>query len=99
VNSALQPSAGATITYLTPRNEDGEEAALRGHLYDILARRQLSAVFQPIVHMRSGEIIAYEGLVRGPSDSALHSPLNLFATRATARRWTSCARSASTPLG
>ncbi|WP_195763587.1 GGDEF domain-containing protein [Duganella guangzhouensis] len=51
---------------------------MRAHLYDILARRQLSALFQPIVHMQSGEIIAYEGLIRGPSDSPLHAPLNLF---------------------
>ncbi|MBV7534569.1 GGDEF domain-containing protein [Duganella sp. sic0402] len=53
---------------------------LRAHLYDILARKQLSALFQPIVHMQTGEIIAYEGLIRGPSDSPLHSPMNLFKT-------------------
>ncbi|RFP13896.1 GGDEF domain-containing protein [Duganella sp. BJB475] len=51
---------------------------MRAHLYDILARRQLSALFQPIVHMQSGDIIAYEGLIRGPSDSPLHAPMNLF---------------------
>ncbi|MRW84652.1 EAL domain-containing protein [Pseudoduganella sp. FT26W] len=51
---------------------------MRSQLYEILARRQLSAVFQPIVHMQSGEIIAYEGLIRGPSGSPLHSPMNLF---------------------
>ncbi|MQA37219.1 EAL domain-containing protein [Rugamonas sp. FT29W] len=51
---------------------------MRAHLYDILARRQLSALFQPIVHMQTGEIIAYEGLIRGPSDSPLHAPMNLF---------------------
>ncbi|WP_168167753.1 GGDEF domain-containing protein [Duganella sp. HH101] len=62
---------------MQPQAED-EEAVLRAHLYDILARRQLSALFQPIVHMQSGEIIAYEGLIRGPSDSPLHAPMNLF---------------------
>ncbi|SFU57563.1 GGDEF domain-containing protein [Pseudoduganella namucuonensis] len=51
---------------------------LRNQLHDIIARRQLSALFQPIVHLQSGAIIAYEGLIRGPSDSPLHSPLNLF---------------------
>jgi len=73
VNSVLSPN----IIYLPPKAED-EEAVLRAHLYDILARRQLSALFQPIVHMQSGEIIAYEGLIRGPSDSPLHAPMNLF---------------------
>lgn len=28
--------------------------------------------------MQTGDIIGYEGLIRGPSDSPLHSPLNLF---------------------
>jgi diguanylate cyclase (GGDEF)-like protein len=28
--------------------------------------------------MQNGEIIGFEGLIRGPSDSPLHSPLNLF---------------------
>ncbi|WP_229211377.1 MULTISPECIES: GGDEF domain-containing protein [unclassified Duganella] len=73
MNSVLSPN----IIYLPPKAED-EEAVLRAHLYDILARRQLSALFQPIVHMQSGDIIAYEGLIRGPSDSPLHAPMNLF---------------------
>lgn len=67
----------AAVTYIRPELED-EEAVLRDHLYDILARRQLSALFQPIVNMQNGDIIAYEGLIRGPSDSPLHSPMNLF---------------------
>jgi len=73
VNTVLN----SNIIYLQPPAED-EEAVLRAHLYDILARRQLSALFQPIVHMQTGEIIAYEGLIRGPSDSPLHAPMNLF---------------------
>ena len=47
-------------------------------LHEILAGRKLSALFQPIIHMHSGEIIGYEGLIRGPSDSPLHAPMNLF---------------------
>jgi diguanylate cyclase (GGDEF)-like protein len=74
VNSVLP----ATVTYLNPRDDNNEDAGLRAHLYDILARKQLSALFQPIVHMPTGEIIAYEGLIRGPADSPLHSPMNLF---------------------
>ena len=70
-------AAAAAVTYIRPELED-EEAVLRAHLYDILARRQLSALFQPIVNMQNGDIIAYEGLIRGPSDSPLHSPMNLF---------------------
>jgi diguanylate cyclase (GGDEF)-like protein len=49
-----------------------------------MERRQLSALFQPIVAMQSGEIIGFEGLIRGPSDSPLHSPLNLFKVATSA---------------
>lgn len=85
MNTALQPSAGATVCYLKPRDEVGGDAPLRAHLFEILARKQLSALFQPIVHMRSGEIIAYEGLIRGPSGSPLQAPMDLFkAARANA---------------
>ncbi|MEG1117165.1 MAG: EAL domain-containing protein, partial [Janthinobacterium sp.] len=47
-------------------------------MHEILAGRKLSALFQPIIHMHSGDIIGYEGLIRGPSDSPLHAPMNLF---------------------
>jgi EAL domain-containing protein (putative c-di-GMP-specific phosphodiesterase class I)/GGDEF domain-containing protein len=70
-------STGATVTSSQPHAED-DDTVLRAHLHDILERRQLSALFQPIVDMRSGDIIAYEGLIRGPSDSPLHAPMNLF---------------------
>ncbi len=62
-------------TVASPANSD---ASLRAHLIEILARRQLSALLQPIIHMGSGDIIGYEGLIRGPSDSPLHAPMNLF---------------------
>ena len=58
--------------------DPNSDAMLRLHLQDIISHRQLNALFQPIVQMQTGEVIAYEGLIRGPSDSPLHSPLNLF---------------------
>ncbi|PWF47829.1 GGDEF domain-containing protein [Massilia glaciei] len=51
---------------------------LQSRLRKIIDQQNLTALFQPIIHMQSGEIIGYEGLIRGPSDSPLHSPLNLF---------------------
>ena len=68
------------------RADTAEESLLRLQLNEIIERRQLSALLQPIARMQDGEIIAYEGLIRGPSDSPLHSPLNLFkAARACGR--------------
>lgn len=50
----------------------------RTELLLIIRTSKLSAHFQPIVDMRSGAIVAFEALVRGPSDSCLHSPVALF---------------------
>lgn len=50
----------------------------RGILLDILDRRALHPLFQPIMDLHHGEIIGYEGLIRGPVESELHSPQALF---------------------
>ena len=45
---------------------------------DLIARRDLNAVFQPIVDFVDGTILGYEGLIRGPIGSPLESPFALF---------------------
>ena len=47
-------------------------------LEDILATAALTPIFQPIVSLKNNQIYGYEALIRGPSDSVLHSPINLF---------------------
>ncbi len=47
-------------------------------LHDILRHRRLHALLQPIVDLESGQLHGHEGLIRGPSDSLLHSPLALM---------------------
>lgn len=39
----------------------------------------LTCVFQPILDFRTSGVAGYEGLVRGPAGTAIHSPLALFA--------------------
>ncbi len=48
-------------------------------LLNTLNQRNLSAVFQPIVDFSRGSFLGFEGLIRGPADSELHAPANLFA--------------------
>lgn len=48
-------------------------------LKDIISQRDLSALFQPIMDLSSGAFLGFEGLIRGPANSSLHSPINLFA--------------------
>ncbi|BBI99024.1 diguanylate phosphodiesterase [Ferrigenium kumadai] len=47
-------------------------------LQDILNQRTLSAIFQPIMDFSNGSFIGFEGLIRGPANSPMHSPANLF---------------------
>jgi len=46
---------------------------------ELLAARQLEAVFQPIVDFRARALLGYEALIRGPQDSPLRMPAELFA--------------------
>ncbi|MDP1536484.1 MAG: EAL domain-containing protein [Burkholderiales bacterium] len=82
----------------TPAHEDGPAVCggiaprARGNarfreleeLTRILETRSVYPVFQPILAFGTGEILAYEGLIRGPETSSMHTPTKLFdaATRA-----------------
>ncbi len=70
------PANAANTDQLTRENDSDAMLLLR--LEEIIERRQLTALFQPIINMQTGAVVGYEGLIRGPSDSPLHSPMNLF---------------------
>ncbi len=53
---------------------------LHKELISILDGEKLTPHFQPIVSLTQKKIIGYEALIRGPSDSPLHSAFNLFDT-------------------
>ncbi len=48
------------------------------YLEQVITYRLLSGVFQPIVDISRIEIFGFEGLIRGPSNSRLHMPFDLF---------------------
>ena len=73
------PAATAATTTFAPH-------AAVGELERILAEHDLTAVFQPIVEIVSGTVVAYEALARGPEGSPLQRPDRLFATAAVAGR-------------
>jgi EAL domain-containing protein (putative c-di-GMP-specific phosphodiesterase class I)/GGDEF domain-containing protein len=62
----------------TPVVPVGKEFAKLRELSAIIDGGLLTPVFQPIIRLDSGEIFAYEALIRGPEGSALHSPFALF---------------------
>jgi len=51
---------------------------LKTQLQSIIENEQLTALFQPIYVTKVDEVYGYEALIRGPSDSPLHSPQALF---------------------
>ncbi|MDX6725820.1 MAG: hypothetical protein QOK49_625 [Baekduia sp.] len=63
-----------------------DPAGHAGELDGILAGGTLQALFQPIVEVVSGDVVAYEALARGPEGSPLHRPDRLFATAVAADR-------------
>lgn len=52
---------------------------IQQHLSTIIKEQKLTSLFQPIVSLNKKNIFAYEALIRGPSDSPLHNPINLFS--------------------
>ena len=73
---------------ISPAQNDVEDdtGMLTEILNDILVGEQLTAWFQPIVNLKGGGIVGYESLIRGPSNSPLHSPGNLFSVAARCGR-------------
>ena len=62
---------GAAISYQSPSDASAEKRER------LAALGELHGVFQPIVAVAKGEIIAHEGLIRGPANC--HLPMALFA--------------------
>ena len=48
----------------------------------LISSGDVRALYQPIVDLDSGEIVAFEALARGPEGSALESPAKLFGEAA-----------------
>ena len=55
-------------------------------LDSILAHSNITSLFQPIVSLSARVILGYEALTRGPSNTSLHSPINLLAAARHAGR-------------
>jgi len=55
-------------------------------LDSILAHGSVTSLFQPIVSLSKRLILGYEALTRGPSNTSLHSPINLLAAARHAGR-------------
>jgi diguanylate cyclase (GGDEF)-like protein len=77
--------SGRTVVTLADLELDHDQvdaqqrAVLSAAIVRVLAERALRPVFQPIVHLASGRIIGFEGLIRPAPDSGFSNPASLFA--------------------
>ena len=58
--------------------EDERGALLKEQFRDVVTRRRVDTVFQPIVELATGAVVAHEALSRGPADTSFESPEFLF---------------------
>ena len=59
---------------------------LADELDTLLSRRAVAPLFQPIVDLATGDTVAFEALARGPEDSPLRMPQEMFDTAREAGR-------------
>lgn len=74
MDSSAQETQGSPPTGDEKPNRPDQLALIK----QILDQRLLEAHFQPILDLKSTEIIGYEGLIRGPADTPLRAPVELF---------------------
>lgn len=68
----------AAYRRLAPQSRENTRFRELEELIRIVETRSVTPVFQPILAFGTGEILAYEGLIRGPESSQLHTPTKLF---------------------
>lgn len=55
-------------------------------VHAVIDARTVRSVFQPLVHLATGEVVGYEALSRGPAGSPLEQPLDLLGAAKAAHR-------------
>lgn len=59
-------------------NSIAKNKSLFEALINTLRNKSIRTVYQPIVSLKNGQVLGYEALSRGPQNSCLESPANLF---------------------
>jgi diguanylate cyclase (GGDEF)-like protein len=74
LNDALQRLGQTMPPRPDPAASRWLSAENQRHFLELFKHRLIHAVFQPILDLRNQRFLGYEGLIRGPADSPLHSP-------------------------
>ena len=65
-------------TYMAKQYDQACEHASWHSLKKMLEQRSIEVLYQPIVSLKSGDILGFEALSRGPGETALESPTIMF---------------------
>lgn len=65
-------------TFTAKNYADASEHARWQVLKTIIEQKKIRSFYQPIISLKSGNIVGFEALSRGPQGSCLESPLSLF---------------------
>ena len=76
--SVTEALKAASARPQTPPANEPKQFSRAKHLDRILEKRAITPVFQPLVDLRTHQVIAYEALSRGPAGSPLERPDLLF---------------------
>lgn len=77
----LQRSMSSLKDCIRRLGQDGiERHEFIQEFYNILLKRDLHTLFQPIISLGTEKIFAFEALSRGPVNSPFHLPVELFST-------------------
>lgn len=78
MNTVIGDSVAADNAALVAMRRNVYEALRIRTVGQVLDRQALTAHFQPIVELAGGRVVAHESLIRGPADTPLASPDDLF---------------------
>jgi EAL domain-containing protein (putative c-di-GMP-specific phosphodiesterase class I)/DNA-binding response OmpR family regulator len=77
VERLVYRALGQAIAVATTKEEE-RQASLRETFKEILRKRRVRTVYQPIFHLEAMEAFGHEALTRGPVETAFESPELLF---------------------
>jgi EAL domain-containing protein (putative c-di-GMP-specific phosphodiesterase class I) len=82
-NPSLKPQRQIRQALVNARHDAELQARIRGRqrrrrLLQIVLSEELDIRFEQIVELRSGDVVGYEALARGPEGSEVHSPQQIF---------------------
>ncbi len=80
------PGSSAESSKVLEKITEALGSFMPDQLNDIINKKQISVLFQPLIEMSTDDVVGHEGLVRGPAGTPLEFPDALFQTARNSNR-------------